>query len=249
MTIVVPNPPYPKAPIIEGVIHLAVAGMATPEELQKLAKRFTNIYPQQEALAALNFTLDTTAGAATVEQHLQGYRATSTNQAEIILLFPDGVAAASIAPYPGWEHLRDRAQAAWREWRELITYSALKRIGIRYVNRIDVPIMQNAMLDIEAYLKFSANVPQFSKRALSGFLVQITRPTDVEHWSVSITSTIVSPAPLINHVSLLLDIDVFRTEQIPGRDTDLWASIDAVRELKNAIFEACITDEARKLFA
>jgi len=58
-----------------------------------------------------------------------------------------------------------------------------------------------------------------------------------------------SPAPLINHVSMVLDIDVFRTDQIPGRDADLWDCIDTVRSLKNAIFEACITDEARKLFA
>jgi uncharacterized protein (TIGR04255 family) len=58
-----------------------------------------------------------------------------------------------------------------------------------------------------------------------------------------------SPAPLINHVSMVLDIDVFRTEQIPGRDNDLWTCIDAVRPLKNTIFEACITDEARRLFA
>jgi hypothetical protein len=32
-------------------------------------------------------------------------------------------------------------------------------------------------------------------------------------------------------------------------DADLWACIDTVRPLKNAIFEACITDEARRLFA
>jgi len=33
MSSVVPKPPYPKAPITEGVIHLSVAGTATPEEL------------------------------------------------------------------------------------------------------------------------------------------------------------------------------------------------------------------------
>ena len=249
MSNAVPKPPYPKAPITEGVIHLSVAGAATPEDLQKLVKRFAKDYPQQEALAAINVTINTTGGAAIVEQHPQGYRVKSTDQADIMLVFPDGVAAARLAPYPGWEHLRARARTAWAEWRRNVTYSALKRIGIRYINRIDVPIKQAEILDIETYLRFAPRVPDFSKQPLNGFMVQATRPTDLEHWSVSITSTIMSPAPLINHASMVLDIDVFRTEQIPGRDADLWDCIDTVRPLKNAIFEACITDEARKLFA
>jgi len=32
----------------------------------------------------------------------------------------------------------------------------------------------------------------------------------------------------------VLDIDVFRTEQIPGRNADLWDCIDTVRPLKSA---------------
>jgi uncharacterized protein (TIGR04255 family) len=249
MSVALPKPPYPKAPITEAVIHLAVAGRATSEELQKLVKRFSKDYPQQETLAAVNVTVDTTGGPATIEQQLQGYRLKSTDQADLVIVFPDGVAAARLVPYPGWEYLRERARSAWAEWRKNVTYSGMQRIGIRYINRIDVPIKQDEILDIDTYLRFGPRVPDFSKRPLNGFLVQATRPTDLEHWSTSVTSTIVSPAPLIDHVSMILDIDTFRTEQIPGRDADLWACIDTVRPLKNAIFEACITDEARRLFA
>ena len=245
----VPKPPYPKAPITEGVIHLSVLDTATPEEIQKLVQRFAKEYPQQEMLAAINFNINTTGGAATVEQHLQGYRIKSTDQADIMLVFHDGVAAARLAPYPGWEHLRERARKAWSEWRKNVRHNALKRIGIRYINRIDVPIKDAEILDIDAYLRFSPHVPDFSKQPLNGFLVQATKPTDLEHWSATITSTIMSPPPLINFVSLVLDIDVFRTERIPGRDADLWDCVETVRELKNAIFESCITDEARRLFA
>jgi uncharacterized protein (TIGR04255 family) len=249
MSITVPKPPYPKAPITEGVIHLSVAGTASPEELQKLVKRFAKDYPQQDALSTINVALNTTAGAVTVQQNPQGYRLKSTDQADLVLIFADGVAASRLSPYLGWEHLRGRAHTAWAEWHRAVTYSPPKRIGIRYVNRIDIPIRQAEILDIDDYLSFSPRVPDFSKQPLNGFLVQATRPTDLEHWSVTTTSSLVSPPPLIDHVSLLLDIDVFRTEQIPGRNEDLWNCIDAVRPLKNAIFEACVTDEARKLFA
>jgi uncharacterized protein (TIGR04255 family) len=244
----VPKPPYPKAPITEAVVHLAVAGVAAPDDVQKLVKRFAKDYPQQQTLTNINVTLDTTGGPTTVEQHPRGFRLQSNDQVDFLLLFPDGVAAARLAPYPGWEHLRDRARAAWTEWRRNIGYGALKRVGIRYINRIDVPIKQAQAIDTERYLRFGPRVPDFSPHPLNGFLVQATRPTVLEHWSVSVTSTVVSPPPLINLASMTLDIDIFRTEQIPGRDGELWDRIEQVRELKNAIFEACITDEARKLF-
>jgi uncharacterized protein (TIGR04255 family) len=249
MSITIPKSPYPKAPITESALQISVTGTATPEEQQKLVRRFSKDYPQHEILSALNVTINTTGGAMTVGQQLQGHRVKSADQADIIVVFPDGIAAARLAPYPGWDFLRERARTAWAEWRKSVNYSALKRIGVRYVNRIDVPIRHAETVDLDAYLNFTPRGPNFSKRPLSGFFVQVTRPTDLELWTASITSTLVSPAPLINHVSIVLDIDVFRTEQIPGRDTDLWDCIDEVRPLKNAIFEACITDESRKLFA
>jgi uncharacterized protein (TIGR04255 family) len=47
----------------------------------------------------------------------------------------------------------------------------------------------------------------------------------------------------------MLDIDIFRTEQIPGNESELWRMIDDARPIKNRVFERCITDESRKLFA
>jgi uncharacterized protein (TIGR04255 family) len=249
MSSAVPKPPYPKAPITEGVIHISVAGKASPEELQKLVKRFAKDYPQEETLSAINVAINTTGGAMTVQQQPQGYRLKSVDQADILIIFTDGIAASRVPPYPGWEHLRERAHAAWAQWRRNVPVSAPKRIGIRYINRLDVPIKQAAIIDIDDYLRFAPRIPDFSKEPLNGFWMQATRPTDIEHWSATVTSSIMSPAPLINHASLVLDIDVFRTEQIPHRDADLWNCIDPIRELKNTIFEACITDQARKLFA
>jgi uncharacterized protein (TIGR04255 family) len=54
--------------------------------------------------------------------------------------------------------------------------------------------------------------------------------------------------PLLNHVSLLLDIDVFCTEQIPSNEAELWRMIDHAGPIKNRVFEQCITNESRKLF-
>lgn len=230
-------------------MHLRVADNASLEDQQKLVRRFAKTYPHSKALAAFSVTIDTTGGAATVQQEPQGFRLTSDDQADVMLVFPNGIAAARLAPYPNWEHLRDRAVAAWSEWRRSTKFSPLSRLGIRYLNRIDVPIKDAPTIDLETYLKFRPNIPKIGKGPIVGYMVQATMPTDNPFWNTSITSSIVSPPPLINHLSLLLDIDVFRTEQIPGKENDLWAVVEEARGIKNRVFEHCITDQSRELFA
>jgi len=60
MSTTVPKPPYPKAPITEGVMHPSVARTVSQEELQKLVKRFAKDYSQQDTLSAINVALNTT---------------------------------------------------------------------------------------------------------------------------------------------------------------------------------------------
>jgi uncharacterized protein (TIGR04255 family) len=244
----IPTPPYPKAPITEAVIHLQVGGNATADEQEKLVKRFGADYPQSKKLSGLSVTVNTTGGAATVEQRAQGFRLTNSDQTDILLVFPNGIATARLAPYPGWPHLRKRAEAAWAQWRRTVTSSQINRIGIRNINRIDVPIRDRPAINFDTYLHFRPLVPHITGGPLRGYLLQVTFPAPSSHWNVSIASSIVAPPPLIDNISFLLDIDVFRSEQIPGREDELWTVIDEARAIKNTIFERCITDETRKLF-
>lgn len=239
---------YSKPPVVESIIHLSFVDIAKPEMLKKFVKQFDVSYPQQEPLTGYDVALNTTGGSATLTQLSQGYRLQSLDQSEVLLAFHDGFAVARLAPYVGWEHLRDLTKTAWSLWRKAISNSTPKRIGVRYVNRIDIPLDNSAKIEIDDYLNFSPRVPKYSKYPLVGFLAQATSPTDVEHWSVSTTSYVLSPAPLLGFVSVVLDIDVFRTDELPPREGDLWECIESVRSLKNTIFEACITDASRKLF-
>jgi len=245
----IPQPPYPKAPITEGVIHLRVAGTATVDEQQTIVRRLTRNYPHSKPLKEFNLKIDTTGGEVSVDQRPQGFRLNTHDQADIVLVFPDGIAIARLAPYQGWERLKERAQTAYEEWRRSTMHRAVTRIGIRYLNRIDIPLNGLSMVDLANYLTFRPQIPGISDGPMAGYMVQATLPTDTPSWSTSISSTIVTPPPLLNHVSLMLDIDVFRTDQIPGNQADLWRMIDDARPIKNRVFERCITDESRKLFA
>src|SRR5262249_19550280 len=153
------------------------------------------------------------------------------------LVLPNGIATARLAPYQGWPYLRERAEAAWAKWRRLVAFSGIERIGIRNINRLDVPIMDRPAIDFDAYLNFRPLLPRIAGGHLRGYIVQATFPSESPHWNVSIASSIVAPPPLIDHISVLLDIDVFRSEQIPGREADLWRVVEEARIIKNTIFE------------
>ena len=48
---------------------------------------------------------------------------------------------------------------------------------------------------------------------------------------------------------MVLDIDIFRTEDLPGNEAQLWELLEQLRQAKNMVFEACITDQTRRLLA
>jgi len=61
-------------------------------------------------------------------------------------------------------------------------------------------------------------------------------------------NTGVMPSPLLNYTSFLIDIDIGRTHDVPQRDEEIFEFLTSIRDKKNMIFEACITDRARELF-
>ena len=231
------------------VIDLRVASEVTEKNQETVVKRLKKLYPNSHALKTLNVSIDTTGGRVGFEQKSQGFRLSSEDQTNVVMVMPSGIAIARLAPYPGWKVVRAAAQAVWEVWRKSTPHINLSRIGVRTINRIDIPTDKKAQISMQTYLNFHPQLPHISEAPMHGYLMQVTLPTTKPKWIVTITSALVSPPPLLNYVSLLLDIDVFRTEEIPNNDTQLWEAIEDAHMLKNDVFETCITGETRKLIS
>jgi uncharacterized protein (TIGR04255 family) len=203
MGITIPKAPYPKDPINEAVIQIATDMQASQDSLTKLARHFEADYPYKEPLTAFGVTIDTTGGAAQMKQELSGYRLISINSPDVLVVQPGGIVTARLAPYAGWEQLLEATKRAWSQWRYVGNSSSISRLGVRYINRLDITIESVANLDLSVYLNFFPKVPNFSSKSLTGYVVQATVPTEQDNWSVSLTSTILNPPPLINTVSIL----------------------------------------------
>lgn len=240
---------YAKPPIIEAVLEIVVAGEIERKLQEKLVERFKATYPHATKRQAVNVKIDATAEKISVEQEPQGYRLSNEEQTEVVLVMPRAIAVARLAPYLGWDVLREQALAAWKIWKASTPGFGIERLGIRFINRIDIPVEPEQKIALQDYLTTYPQIGGVTNAPLSGYLMQVAAPTNDHQWSMTMTSTMVVPPPLLNHMSILVDIDVFRTEAIPLNEKELWPIIDSARAIKNDLFERCLTEKTRKLFA
>lgn len=82
---------------------------------------------------------------------------------------------------------------------------------------------------------------------MTAFQVQLTGTVPAIDGEVIVNAGTM-PSPLIDHASLLLDIDLFKAKDLPRRDDEIWALLAVLRLQKNDLVEAFITSRARELF-
>lgn len=240
---------YRRAPITEAVMEVRLRSNATDKQLSKVAGRLSSLYPRKEELHEKQFQIDTTGGNVSIAERSHGFRVASDDQADIVILKPNAVTVARLAPYSDWESLSATAQDVWAIWRKANPARAVERLGIRYINRIDVPFGDKPNLRLEDYVQFYPKIPEIGESQLLNYTMQVDMPTDKPMWRVRLTSAMVNPPPLLEHLSILLDIDVYRDQDIPSKDELLWSTVEEARAVKNQIFEQCITDKSRRLFS
>lgn len=247
---------YPRAPITEAVIELRMQSEVDMKEQEKIIHRLKKDYPHMKPLNEIKFNVNApqtgggappTGGGVTVRTQWQGFRLTSDDQTKIVIVMPLSVVSARLAPYQGWDDFFNQARAVWRAWKHSIKYSPVARIGVRYINRIDIPTSGRQHIRLEDYLTFYPKSPEGDELPIYSYFIQVMLPTHNSLWTSSITSALL-PSPLLEHTSLLLDIDVFRTKEIPVKDDDLWTVIGEARDIKNFIFQRCIAPQSERLF-
>lgn len=241
---------YRKPPIQEAVIDLMFRQPQTIARLEKAVKKLAPFYPNQVPMVNQEVQVESSEQGPPrvhVRSESAGFQLASHDQANIVSIYKDRLATSRIAPYEGWDKLKEQAGKNWHLVVRSLGVVQVNRIGIRYVNRIDIPLKGSKAKNLDEYLRLVPNVDSYSANAMTEFVYLVARPTDLPNWSARLVTSLV-PSPLIEHISLGFDIDVFRTESIPTKEDKLWETVDEARAVKNEIFEMYITSKSRELF-
>jgi uncharacterized protein (TIGR04255 family) len=241
--------PYKQPPITEAVIEIRFAVPNEDATIAKASADFKSHYPQENTVTnvAVQLYLPTGPEIKTAAQTLEksGYRRSSTDQTQLLLLWPDNFVISQLAPYPGWDAFFERFSRDWEIWKRAIGYRKISRIGVRYINRIDIPL-SGPFLQYEQFLNIYAHLPE-SLGPVSSYAVQAQMPLPKIGCKLTLNSGIV-PSPVLRHVSFVFDQDIGNEETPPQNDEGIYKLLNEIRVKKNSVFESCVTDQARRLF-
>lgn len=242
------NAAYPNPPITEAIldVRVAVASEGAHTALSDLCDQLGDEFPHRAPIltAIGQMEVGPQGGAASVQQVAVGWKLTSSDERQIAQAREDGFTFSRLAPYYGWSSFQSSARKAWRKYRRAVSPKSIERLAVRYINRIDVPGEQVELKDyFRTFPEIAPELPQH----LDGFFVQVQLAIAPLKARCLINQTIVPPRrPGV--VSFVLDVDLFRMDEVPQDEEAMWEYFERLREEKDRIFEACITDSSRELF-
>ena len=176
-------------------------------ELLKSAATSKSLYPFEQRIADVQVQLNSPsapqAGATTETIETLGHKRSSLDQTEILVLRPQNLVVSQFAPYPGWEAFFERFRRDWMRWKKLMSYRKISRIGVRYLNRIDIPAMSEQIIDYEQYINIYPRLPEmFPKVQGYGVKIHVELP-DID--CKMTLNSLTSPSPLLGHGGFVID--------------------------------------------
>jgi uncharacterized protein (TIGR04255 family) len=242
---------YDKPPITEAVIafqfqdELATDGMAKVTE--KFASSYPTYEPNFELAVSVERELNGIGAKATASTKLAGFRMSGGDQFDLIIFNTHDLAISRLAPYLGWVDLFAKARQSFETFRSLVGYRNLTRLAVRYINRLDIPSAVTDRIEPATYLRTFPAYPGLDPIAFDEFGTQVIfKVQDIQARARVATAGV--PSPLIDHKSLLLDIDIFCVDDLPNRPESIYELLEKLHTAKNIVFETCVTDTARELF-
>lgn len=151
------------------------------------------------------------------------------------------------APYDCWDFFEEQAMKALGPVANALGIEQFARIGLRFINRIDIPHEDETGFETGDYVTLDFGGPKKDIGVIEEFQMRVVKPT--ENPSVRYALAVATTAsPLPHHSAILLDIDVFSSDPISVDGPALHSLLVEMRNEKNDIFEGCITDRTRNLF-
>tara|TARA_R110002049_G_C9139994_1_gene559534 strand:- start:669 stop:1406 length:738 start_codon:yes stop_codon:yes gene_type:complete len=238
---------YKRPPITEAVIQFVFKSKADNDKIAKAVKKLETLYDKYELREATEykFEISPTKEPVTSSKVNPAHEFSSNDRTDVTILRDDSLLCSAIAPYKGWDEFVSRFERDWKIWRKIVGYKEVEKIGLRYINRIDIPA-DNPIVRYEDYINVFPHVPSVLEPN-SYFSINMQVPLLDIHSLLNIKTAIVK-SPVPKHLALILDLDVVKTFDAPNTDDAYFKYLEAAHTKKNEIFEASIKDKSRELF-
>ncbi|HEV8501810.1 MAG TPA: TIGR04255 family protein [Casimicrobiaceae bacterium] len=240
---------YKSAPITEAVIELRVQPPGSPgtTALERLADSLASEFPKRAPMQFVQMGIEHKAGepiTQSVQHSNVGFRLNKADDSRVLQIRHDGFAISHMRPYSDWDTFKAEARPLWDLYRATCSEAKLSRCALRYINRIDIP---GERIELREYFALYPEVPDsLPQHDINGLALNLQIPQPDLECVANIGQVMVGPV-IANHLSIVLDIDVFRLGIESWTDSTAWEFLDRLRHRKNEIFEGCITEQTKRL--
>ena len=144
----------------------------------------------------------------------------------------------------GWEEFRPRIEKALDAYWHVADPKGVSRIGVRYINKIEIPSSQFPVR-IKNYLNCATPDVEGLPDNMNSYVCRAEYRYD-SNTSLVLSHSTVSAPP--EHLGFLLDIDVICRIDDPVELDVALEKTDLLRGIEREVFEVLITEKARELF-
>ncbi len=237
------------SPILEAVIHWEAHASKPLEQISlkdALAKHLPE-YPTVQTQHGIEVKIgDAPDDMSQLSQRMQwnGFRLEDAPANYVAQFTHTGIAFSRVKSYESWENFKTEALRVWDVFVELAEPKTIRRLGVRFINRILVKQDES----ISTYLKSEPYRLSGLEISPKSFFYQDTYQVAGYPYQINLVRTIQPhQTGSGSEQALIVDIDVFTNEVSSIRD-DLNQQLAEMRWLKNKIFFSNITETALNNF-
>jgi len=149
-----------------------------------------------------------------------------------------------LKPYTTWQEFLPLIRQGFDAYLAAANPKGIQRIGLRYINRIEIP---GQRIELEDYFEFRPFIGPQLPQDFGPFIVGIQVPYENSRDFLRLQLAKAS-AETPNTVAIMLDLDYFlaRPGEVPQDNVFEW--VDVAHNHVEEAFEACITDRLRQMF-
>jgi uncharacterized protein (TIGR04255 family) len=210
-----------------------------------LYEQVRGLFPKQREALRLNLGFSSTQGTLSQEVGttplIQFLR---SDEKALIQVGPYLLAVNHLAPYPTWAEFLPIIEQGIQAYRKVAEPTTIRRIGLRYINRIEIP---GERIQLEEYLEFYPFVGKALPQEFASFIIGMQAPYENARDSLRLqltTGAIQTP----HTITLLLDIDYSLAQSGAVALDDLSQWIAGAHDHVEQTFEGCIKGPLRQLF-
>jgi uncharacterized protein (TIGR04255 family) len=163
----------------------------------------------------------------------------------LVQVAQDLLVVNQLKPYPTWREFLPLIRQGFNAYQQVANPKGLHKVGLRYINRVQIP---GSNIELEDYFEFLPRIGPRLPQDFGNFMAVVEFPYEGAR-DVLRLQMANAPSQSVDQAAVILDLDYFLAQ--PGHILlpSVFEWVEQAHDRVEEVFEACITNRLRTLFA